>query len=352
MRHIAPWALLVVLLAGVAVGAAVGQVHAPGQTPTQLVGGVLAATKAAGTARITFSAVSTSADPVLRGSSTGRGVVDFRTGSVRVTEASISSQSSSTDGGPVHTSLSRDVEETVDIGQSSYQRDFGSWSKSPRSTIGGDPLGLQDAVGPFPFGEIGAGTRIAHLRDLGPASVGGVATTRYLVTASVPPSCQAALRAATAAGTYMGPTTLWVDHQGRLVQTRSALHFNLSSLKSLLEKAQKLEAKSQKAFEKGTPRALQNQLPGQSPTLTFPSGAEVIVSTLHLGDFGAPVRITAPAVTQQSHSFSLFQVGVKGVGRTTGTTQTCGSSQSVGASRVLDSVSGVSSSVGSSSSGP
>ena len=252
MRQIAPWALLVVLLVGVGVGAVVGQAQAPGQTPTQWVDGVLAATKVAGTARITFSEVSTSSNPAMRGSSTGSGVVDFRTGSSRVTEVSFSSQSSSTDGGPVHSSLVRDVQETIDIGKSSFENDLGFWTKTAREGSAGDPLGLLDALGPLTFGEIGAGTPVARLDDLGTASLGGVATTRYLVAASVPPSCEEAVRASTAAGLYFDPTTLWVDHQGRLVQARSALHFDLKFTQLLRQQLQKLEEKSQTTFEKGT----------------------------------------------------------------------------------------------------
>jgi hypothetical protein len=251
----------------------------------------------------------------------------------------------------MHTSFVRDVQETVDIGKSSWQRVFGSWSKTERSTSGGDPLGLQDALGPLTLGEIGAGTPVARLDDLGPASLGGVATTRYLVGASVPPSCQAAVRAATAAGIYFDPTTLWVDQHGRLVQARSALHFDLKFTQSMRQQLQKLEEKSQKTFDKGNPGAKQNQLPSLSP-LTFPSGAEVIVSTLHLSDFGAPVRIKAPVVTQQPHSVTLFQIGITGVERVKQGPQTCGSS-TWGSSADLNSVSsGVSSSVGSSSSTP
>lgn len=326
MRQIAPWALLVVLLVGVGVGAVVGQAQAPGQTPTQWVDGVLAATKAAGTARITFSEVSTSSNPAMRGSSTGGGVVDFRSESIRTTEVSFDSQSSSTDGGPVHTSLVRNVDETIDIGKLSWQLLGGTWTKTSRLRSAGDRIGWLDSLGPFALGDIGA--PIEDLEDLGPALVRGVATTRFLLTASVPPSCQAAVRAAVAAGTYIGPTTLWVDSQGRLVQARSALHLNLRPLKSVEERINKLEEKSQKQFEKEFPGA------PKLPTLTIPSGVEVYVFTLHLADFGAPVHITAPVITRQrgsqfgaSTNVQMQEVPVEGVGSATAQSHGCGSSQ-------------------------
>ncbi len=206
MPRVVPWALLLALLVGVCVGAVVGQVQTPGQTPTQWVDGVLAATNAAGTARITYVSALTSSTPAQQSSTTGSGVVDFRTGSIRVTEVSRSYESSSTDGGPLHTSLVRDVDETIDIGKSSFENDFGSWTKTARGTSAGDPLGLDDALGPFTLGPIGGGEPVTGVEDLGPAIVGGVATTRYLVTTRVP-TCAAA-QAALNAGNYWRPTSL------------------------------------------------------------------------------------------------------------------------------------------------
>ncbi len=353
MRQIAPWALLVVLLVGVGVGAVVGQAQAPGQTPTQWVDGVLAATKAAGTARMTFSIVSTSSDPALRDSSRGSGVVDFRAGSARSTEVSFGSESSSTDGVPVHTSVVRNVNETIDIGKFSWQLADGSWTKTPRLRSAEDPLGLEDALGPFTLGSVGGGEPVVDTQDEGQTSVGGVAVTRYVLTVSAPPSCRAAVRAAVAAGTYIDPTTLWVDTQGRLVQARSALHLNLRPPKSVEEKINKLEEKSQKQFEKEFPGA------PKLPTFTIPSGVVVFVLTLHLADFGAPVHITAPVITRQPGSQSgastnvqMQEVPIEGVGGAAPQSHGCGTSQLGSASRALGSVSGVSSSVGSSSSTP
>jgi hypothetical protein len=323
MRRVVPWALLIALLVGVGVGAVVGQVQAPGQTPTQWVGGVLATTKAAGTARITYVSKLTSATPAQQSSTTGSGVVDFRTGSVKFTEVSRSYETSSTDGGPSKTSLVRDVDETIEIGKSSYQKDFGSWTKTARETSAGDPPGLDDALGPFTLGPIGGGQPVAGVEDLGPATVGGVATTRYLVTMRLP-SC-AAVQAAFEAGNYWRPTTLWVDSQGRLVQVRSAMHLDLKIPQSLQEELLKQE---EKALQKA-PSPLRNLTPPALLKSPIQIGPEVIIVTLHLTDLGAPVHITAPVITSGSASFSTSQsmlsktVLTGGGGRVAARSHTC-----------------------------
>ncbi len=308
MRRIVPWALLLALLVGVGVGAVVGQVQTPGQTPTQWVDGELAATKAAGTARITYVSAATSSNPAQQSSATGSGAVDFRTGSVRVTEVSHSYQSSSSDGGPVRTSLVRDVDETIDIGRTSYQNTLGSWMKTARVASAGDPLGLDDALGPFALGPIGGGEPVASVEDLGAATVGGVATTRFLVTTSLP-SCIAA-QAAFQHENYWRPTTLWVDSQGRLVQARSALHLDLKFPRSLQEQFLKQE---EKALQK-LPSSLRNLTPPAMLLKPIQIGPEVIVVTVHLADFGEPVHITAPAITLPANTSRSTIVGVTAIG--------------------------------------
>ena len=243
MRRIVPWALLIALLVGVGVGAVVGQAQTPGQTPTQWVDGVLAATKAAGTARITYVSELTSATPAQQSSTTGSGVVDFRTGSVKVTEVSRSYQSSSTDGGPCEDLVGarrrrddRYREVVVPEGPSGPGRRprerpapairWGSTTRSARSRSARSAVGSQWRAS----------------RTSEPATVGGVATTRYLVTTRLP-SCTA-VQAAFEAGNYWRPTTLWVDSQGRLVQARSALHLDLKIPQSLQEELLKQEEKA------------------------------------------------------------------------------------------------------------
>ena len=322
-RRLTPWILLGLLTLAAVAAASIGQVHSPSAesspptgAPDQWVAALLATTKASGTAHVTYTERTESPNPALRGLSTAHGVIDFRNGDTRTTSVSTSVEYSSTDGGPQKRSVVRDVDETIDIGKASWQRFGGSWTKLPRTSGADDPLDLEDFGGLLPVDARGDGAQVAGVQDLGPAAVGGVATTRYLVTASAPKSCAAAARAATAAGDFVGPTTLWVDGAGRLVQARTEVHVDLTFSRSMQQQLAKLQAKSQEKIEKehpGTP------VPPSLPALALPTGAQVIVSTSHFADFGAPVRITAPSTTPQpgitgAHSFKLLQVGGSAVG--------------------------------------
>lgn len=104
MRRSAPWALLLLIALGVGLGAALGAAGSPGTagpSGEQWVARVLAATKAAGTAHLDDTQVSTSPDPDLRGSSAGTGAIDFATGSFQIT-ADHEMEWSSDSGGPIH----------------------------------------------------------------------------------------------------------------------------------------------------------------------------------------------------------------------------------------------------------
>jgi hypothetical protein len=93
VRRAVPWALVGLLGIGVALGAALGATESPSTvlvqavSPTQAewVAHVLATTRAAGTAHLTFNEVTSSANPDLRGSSSGSGTVNFAVGTVRTT---------------------------------------------------------------------------------------------------------------------------------------------------------------------------------------------------------------------------------------------------------------------------
>lgn len=294
MRRVLPWALLVVLLVGAGVGAVVGQAATrPGPAPAaaQWIAGVVATTRAAGTAHFTDTSWTTSRVPALRGSSSGSGVVDFATGSVSATDVSHSYELSSTDGGPMRGSVVRNVTAVIAIGRSAWERLGGSWAKSARLRPGDDPLDLVDAPGAsVALDAISGAGPVVGIRPLGPATVGGVATTRYLVVRARPTPCDAAQAAALKDFT-IGSTTLWVDGAGRLVQVQNALHIDITPPPPALH-----------AYSSG-----------------FPTGAEVITTTVRLGDFGAPVHITAPATTSQP--FHIF--GISGSGRVVSHAHTC-----------------------------
>ena len=89
MRRLLPWLLVGLVGAGGAIGAALGitgHAGSPDTTPAQWVADVMSATKAAGTARVQYAEVTTSANPDLRGSATGSGVIGFSAQAVHVTE--------------------------------------------------------------------------------------------------------------------------------------------------------------------------------------------------------------------------------------------------------------------------
>ncbi len=221
----------------------------------------------------------------------------------------------------MRTSLVRDVDETIDIGKSSYEKDFGSWTKTSRGTSADDPLGLDDALGPFTLGPIGGGEPVMGVEDLGPATVGGVATTRYLVTTRAP-SCAAA-QAALQAGNYWRPTTLWVDSQGRLVRAKAAIHIDLKIPQSLQEKLLKQEEKALQKQQKALklPSSLRSLTPPAIPARPIQIGPEVIVVTLHLSELGVPVRIAAPAIT--SRPFLFKATAIASLGRVVTRSRTC-----------------------------
>ena len=106
------------------------------------------------------------------------------------------------------------------------------------------------------------------MRKLGPAGVDGVGTTRYLVTdATLQPCTHTAIPASVET---QGPTTVWVDHKGRLVQAR----FTLSTGGDVLPSS-----------------------PAVPGFANVPRGATTTTATLTFARFGAPVTIVAPPLT-------------------------------------------------------
>jgi hypothetical protein len=114
-------------------------------------GRVLAATKAAGTAHLDDTQVSTSPNPDLRGSSAGTGAVDFATGSFQITDVDHEMEWSSDSGGPIHPHAETTSEGEIAIGPTLYPA-FGpgsipsGWSKTPGRRNESDP-GLASAHG-------------------------------------------------------------------------------------------------------------------------------------------------------------------------------------------------------------
>jgi hypothetical protein len=267
--------LLLLVGIGAGSGAALGQANAPGTTgasPTQWVAGVLAATKAAGTAQLQFTEVTASSNPDLRGSSTGSGVVDFAAGTFRVSD--IAHQFDWTIGstGRVLTHPETFGQKEIAIGPAVYQSigadsPLSGWIREPTprddSAIG---LGSADGFAD-PLLSLTAPYRVRSVRDLGRASLGGTDATRYLVESRLQVHCP---KSDTAMRQPMQRTTLWIDGQGRLVQARSTSYSN---------------GKIPAAYLKRNPQFAEE-----------PTGASTSVTTLRLSAFGQPVRVAAPAV--------------------------------------------------------
>jgi hypothetical protein len=309
VRRLVPWALLGLLVVGVAVGAGLGQSQAPsGPAPAApgpgsaavsaaaWVRDLLATTARAGSARFSYVQVTDSPNPLLRNTTAGRGAVDFAKGAVQVAEVERQGVTSPSvlllphltqpaqnaleparqGAAPLHNVL-----ETIAIGKTVYQ-DLGyHWIKLALPRDPHFTLGLQLAANAsVALSGIEGTEPVASLRRLGPAWVNGVATTRYLVTDTTLQPC--AHTAIPASAETQGPTTVWVDREGRLVQAR----FTLSTSGYLPPSAR--------------------ALPGFA---TLPRGATTTTAMLTFSHFGAPVTIVAPRLTPlQGGSSASFAI--------------------------------------------
>jgi hypothetical protein len=240
------------------VGAGVGLANQPSSAPTG-VSEFVGATQAAGTARFTYSSVTTSSDPLLRSASFGDGTVDFTNDSVTNVER-ITSTSISQDGdAPPRRTIQTFLNDETWIGRTVYtQLGIESpqvaipWikSKSPTGSFGS--LGVLDEVEPVGILDSDLGTHGTKVELLRSEELGGTAATKYRV---VVPTCTATSRSS-GPRVVIGPIDLWLDSGSRLVQVRDVLH----------------TTDSVGSFARGS----------------------TIINTIRLFDFGAPVTISAP----------------------------------------------------------
>ncbi|HEY6426110.1 MAG TPA: hypothetical protein VIX84_02665, partial [Acidimicrobiales bacterium] len=129
MRRFLPWVLLGLLGVGVVVGAAVAAFNSPSGSSSAStragaqawVTGVIATTAASGTAHFDYSHVTTSANPLLHDTLTGRGLVDFTSGDVEVTEVDRQPSITSNTSGNLQPVVERSTGEVVGIGRTTYQ---------------------------------------------------------------------------------------------------------------------------------------------------------------------------------------------------------------------------------------
>jgi hypothetical protein len=291
VRRFLPWALLGVLGVGVLAAAVVGQVESPGVPAGVWVNDLLSTTAATGTAHLRFSSVTTSPDPSERSAFVGNGVIDFTNGDNRINQLNHQVGSESTNGGPAHLIEQTFTEESIAIGQIVYRNDVvtlaghslpASWVKSnfPRDihqAFGLDAgTGAEDAVAGL------AGIEsVAAVRTLGPGTVDGVSSTRYLITNQPVEVCA---HGRTVSLPLIAPTTVWVDGRGRLLQTQVATHNAAGQL----------------------PASLRTLLGGTSP----PMAPSATATTLTFSDFGAPVHIVAPMTSGPQHPKSI-SIGLK-----------------------------------------
>ena len=288
-----PWVLLSLLALGTAAGAALGiAAHRTSpESPAQWVAGVLATTEHEGTARFTYTQITSSPNPELRGTLSGSGVVNFAKGEARATEVDHDITFSSTNNQPARPVHSTNIEKATLIGRTMYEANLIPglgfttrysvlpFPKLPRSQQGlslalNAPVALDGLQGP---------NALAAVRALGPAEVDGVATTQYEVTyapfhACVPHQAPVVVRHL--------PTRLWVDGAGRLVQVRGMSYFS-----GQLPKDAKIPA----VFK------------------DIPRGPTTSVATLTFSAFGQPVHVVAPpasAIATGGHATAtLFAVG-------------------------------------------
>jgi hypothetical protein len=146
---------------------------------------------------------------------------------------------------------------------------------APRDPVA--ELGLQAALhASVALDALGVSQKAVSVKSLGPATVDGVATTRYSVTTA--PVCVTPLTGPPYQ--TQEPTTMWVDAAGRLVQVTTVVRDNGRLIAAVL---------------KDIP-ALAHATAGTSTT----------TNTLHFSGFGQPLHIAAPrqAVSIQSSTGS------------------------------------------------
>ena len=184
--------------------------------------------------------------------------------------------------GDQHVRASLDTAETIEIGHTLYE-DFGAplnshWMKLPLPREPQSSLGLGAALnGSVALSGLDGVEPIVTVAAAGPATVGGVATTKYVVSTAPPVLCPGQHKT-TALTLEQLPTTVWIDEAGRIVQVRSEFREHFGPVPA-----------------------------GISPLFShIPTGSARSVATLRFSDFGLPLTIAAPTIEPSSgKSFSI-----------------------------------------------
>jgi hypothetical protein len=278
-RRAIPVALLGLLLVGVLTAGIAGQIVSPRahttaaaasatSSPGRWVATLLATTARAGTARVTYSQVNASPNPEMRDSIIGRGAVDFVTGAVRVSQVErqagdVASGARQPHPGPAAFTPIAGTIATIGVGKAVYEEFAGHWlllglPRDPHAQLGLEFVGNASIA----LGGLEGLEPVASVRRLGPASLEGMPTTRYLVT-NAPLLC-GKTPAKNAGFEVQGPTTVWVDGHGRLVQARYTIDVG-------------------------------GNVPRGTPSSGLAVGPVTTTATLTLSRFGSPVTIAAPS---------------------------------------------------------
>ena len=295
MRRLAPWFLLSIFFVGAAVGAVLGIAQGSSKLPaTQWVANVLTTTESAGSAHFSYTHVTSSPNPELRGSLSGHGEADFSTDDVRVTEVDRDISFESTGNQALHPVSSTSTVDAIVIDGSVFQADpipgiaFTEryrklpFPAPPRSERGLS-LGLNASVA---LDTLRGPNVAASVTEIGPVEVAGVATTEYEVDYAplhvcVPHQAPQVLT--------QRPSQVWLDSAGRLVRVRSTSYFS-----DRLPRGAKVPA----AFA------------------GFPRGPMTTVATLTFSEYGTPVRVAAPPKSAvlpiKGTSSSSFAIGQSG----------------------------------------
>lgn len=250
------WVPLVVVALVVAAAAWLGVSMQP--SPSVTMAQIMAATRAAGTAHFAGTVSTHSTGRYSNSTSTVVGEIDLRHHAEQETDTEQSWETTSTDSGPLKTSLDRQTSRSIEIGDKSYEALplFGGpgWEEvsQPRLTSEGW-LGTIDPLLPT------KATRLVPVRQ---TILDGLPVTVYRLTPSGR-SC--------GISTSLFDAEVWVDGQSRLVRAQMRWSYRVSPL----------ELKQLK----GLPRSFIKNFVGAPITLR---------TTIRLFDFGAPVAIARP----------------------------------------------------------
>jgi hypothetical protein len=284
-----PWVLVGLVAVAGSAGALVGIANQQQVQSAQLsMSAIASGTRAAGTARFTYSAITSSPNPLLRSTTYGRGTVDFKTQSLATVERYRETSLESSGSGPSQPTTQTTVNSQIWIGTTNYNNfntvGFGSddsWmnnGSSPVNTLG--TFGIFSNVGPIGALAEEASIPGGKVVDLGSEVLGDTFTTRYRL---VVPTCD--VPETGFPQIVFNPTDIWIDGQGRLVQARSVLRITWP-----------------KNFR--LPKSILNAVP-QAQALAAPgpfAGQSTTISSIRLFDFGAPVAISAPDTVDSTAS--------------------------------------------------